>query len=265
MSPKPDSIRLIVRGDDIGSSRAANHACIDAYTKGIMTTVELMPPCPWFPEAARLLRENPGLDVGIHCSLTAEWEGMKWRPLTPARSIVDEDGFFFPMIHPNANFPAERTLRGSDWRLEEIEAELRAQIELARRHVPHASHVSCHMGCAQWDESVKAMFTAMAKDLGLWIAPAEQGCQRFEGYRGAEGFEAREALFIERLADLTPGLWMFVDHPAYDTPESRGLGHTGYEDVAADRDACTRVFTSPEVKAAIEERGIELIAYRDLR
>jgi len=37
-------IYLIVRGDDIGSSHAANAACIQSYKEGIMTTVELMVP-----------------------------------------------------------------------------------------------------------------------------------------------------------------------------------------------------------------------------
>jgi hypothetical protein len=41
-----------------------------------MRTVEVMVPCPWFPEAAALLRENPGLDVGVHITLTSEWEGI---------------------------------------------------------------------------------------------------------------------------------------------------------------------------------------------
>ena len=59
-------ISLIVRGDDIGSCHAANVACIRSYKEGVMTSVELMVPCSWFPEAVKILNENPGLDVGIH-------------------------------------------------------------------------------------------------------------------------------------------------------------------------------------------------------
>jgi hypothetical protein len=55
-------IYLIIRGDDIGSCHAANLACIRSYKEGIMRTVELMVPCPWFPEAVKLLNENPALD-----------------------------------------------------------------------------------------------------------------------------------------------------------------------------------------------------------
>ena len=57
---------LIVRADDMGSFRSANIACMEAFEKGIETSIEVMVVTPWFPEAARLLRENPGIDVGLH-------------------------------------------------------------------------------------------------------------------------------------------------------------------------------------------------------
>ncbi|HWS00174.1 MAG TPA: ChbG/HpnK family deacetylase, partial [Prolixibacteraceae bacterium] len=50
-------IKLLIRGDDIGSSHTANVACIESYKNGIMRSVELMVPGPWFPEAVRLLNE----------------------------------------------------------------------------------------------------------------------------------------------------------------------------------------------------------------
>jgi predicted glycoside hydrolase/deacetylase ChbG (UPF0249 family) len=67
-----DDIRLIVRADDMGFSRAANMACIKGYREGIITTVEVLVPGPWFMDAAKLLVENPGLDVGVHLALTIE-------------------------------------------------------------------------------------------------------------------------------------------------------------------------------------------------
>ena len=72
-----DEIRLIMRGDDIGSSHAANLGCIKSYQEGIMKSVEVMVPCAWFPEAVQMLQENPGLDVGVHLTLTSEWENVK--------------------------------------------------------------------------------------------------------------------------------------------------------------------------------------------
>ena len=47
----------------LDSRNAANIGCMESYRNGIMCSVELMGPCPWFPEAVQMLQENPGLDV----------------------------------------------------------------------------------------------------------------------------------------------------------------------------------------------------------
>ncbi|MEN6428795.1 MAG: ChbG/HpnK family deacetylase, partial [Phycisphaerales bacterium] len=91
------AIKLVVRADDIGSCHTANLACIQCYREGIVKNVEVMAPCPWFNEAAKMLRENPVFDVGVHLTLTSEWENYKWGPLTQSASLVDGQGYFFPM------------------------------------------------------------------------------------------------------------------------------------------------------------------------
>jgi len=265
-SVAPDrSIRLIVRGDDIGSSHAANVACIRSYTEGIMTSVEIMAPCGWFPEAVRMLNENPRLDVGVHVVLTSEWENIKWRPLTKARSLTDADGYFYPTIWQRKNAPAGTALREANWKIEEIEKEMRAQIELAVRKIPHISHITCHMGCSGWDPKVKELWTKLAKEYKLDISTSEYGVQRFPGYRGAKTKQERTQKFIESLEALKPGTYLFVEHPGLDTAEMRAIGHKGYYDVAVDRDAVTEVFVSEKIQKKIKQLGIELISYADLK
>ena len=99
--------RLIVRADDIASSRAANIACMQTALDGITTSIEVMVVCPWFPEAAKLLNDNPTIDVGLHLTITSEWENIKWRPLTNCPSLTDANGYFYPMISPNASYPGQ--------------------------------------------------------------------------------------------------------------------------------------------------------------
>ena len=89
-------IRLIVRGDDMGYSHAGNQAIIKTYTEGIEKSIEVIVPSPWFPEAVKLLAENPGVDVGIHLALTSEWDNEKWRPITDCPSLKDRRWIFFP-------------------------------------------------------------------------------------------------------------------------------------------------------------------------
>jgi predicted glycoside hydrolase/deacetylase ChbG (UPF0249 family) len=260
-----EEIRLIVRGDDIGSTHAANLGCIKSYQEGIMRTVEIMVPCPWFPEAVRLLNENPGLDVGIHITLTSEWENIKWRPLTHASSITDDQGYFFPMIWPNERFPANRTLRGADWKLEEIEAEMRAQIELATGLIPQVSHLSCHMGCSGWDDRVAAVYEKLAGEYGLDINTGELGVERFPGSAAGETAEERIGNFILGLQKMEPGqTYLFVEHPALESMEMEAVGHDGYYTVNEDRQMVTELYTSKKVQEVIRERGIRLISYADL-
>ena len=138
-------IRLIVRADDIGSSHAANLACIKSYRDGIARSVEVMIPAPWFNEAAKMLKENPGYDVGVHLTLTSEWENCKWGPITHAPSLVDDQGNFFPTTSQRSDFPPNTGFLEAKPKLEEVEKELRAQIELAVKKIPQVSHLSSHM------------------------------------------------------------------------------------------------------------------------
>ena len=87
--------RLIVRGDDMGSSRSANLASIETFVNGIETSIELMVVTPWFPEAVQMLKKNTGIDVGLHLVITSERDGIKWRPLN-CPSLTDKDGYFYP-------------------------------------------------------------------------------------------------------------------------------------------------------------------------
>jgi len=258
-------VHLIVRGDDIGSCHAANVACIRSYKEGIMTTAELMVPCPWFPEAVKLLNENTGLDVGIHVILTSEWEAYKWRPLTWVPSLTDVDGYFYPTIRQRKDMPPGTALQGANWKIEEIEKEMRAQIELAIRKVPHVSHLTCHMGCSNWDPKVNEVYTKLAKEYNLNIMPSEYDVRRTAGFGNAKNVTERIKKFVEMLEELKPGIHLFIEHPGLDTAEMRAIGQKGYYDVAQDRDAVTEVLVSDQVKKAVQKQGIKLISYADLK
>lgn len=258
-----NDIKLIIRSDDIGSSHAANIGCIESFTDGITTSVELMPPCPWFFEAVKMLNENPKLDVGIHLTLTSEWDYIKWRPLTHCPELVDEAGNFFPMVWKNENYPPDHSIAESDWTIKEIEQELRAQIELSLKHVPHISHVSTHMGFGSLDPKINKLVENLAKEYGLYVDMSK--VKRFSGWDKAKTLETRIDQFCKNLKKLTPGTYLFVEHPAKDYPEMHPVGHIGNRDVAKQRDMVTQVFTSEKVKKTIKENGIQLISYADYK
>jgi predicted glycoside hydrolase/deacetylase ChbG (UPF0249 family) len=260
-----DEIYLLVRGDDIGFAHAVNVACIKSYTDGIMRSVELMPATPWFIEAVNMLNENPGLDVGIHLALTSEWSNLKWRPLTDVPSLVDSNGYFYPMVWQQGHFAPNTSIQSADWKIEEVEKELRAQIELALKHVPHISHMGGHMGFAGLDPKIGDLMKRLSKEYGLDVDMQKYNFKRLPAWDTSTPYDERIDVFCKGLEGLTPGYYIFVDHPALDVPEMQTVGHPGYEDVAIDREWVTRVFTSEEVMKTIEKKGIKLISYKDLK
>jgi hypothetical protein len=261
--PEAGAIRLIVQGDDMGVAHGINLGTIKAYKEGVLRVTNVMTPGNWMPEAARLLAENPGLEVGVHLTLTAEWSDVKWRPLTIAPTLVDKNGFFFPMVQPNRNFPPGSSLREANPSVAEVEKEFRAQIELARRMVPRVSYISGHMGCTNVTPEVQAMTTRIAREYGL-RSGRTAGAQNFNaGYANTDSTEVRVAKIVKRLEEIGPGTYIMLDHCAMNTPEIQAMGHPGYEHVAADRWSVVESWTHPKVMEVVKRRGVRLVTYAE--
>ena len=258
--------RLLVRIDDMGFSHAANVACMESYTNGIARSVEVIVPGPWFEEAVQMLKDHPNLDVGVHLALTSEWANLKWRPLTHAPSLTDEDGYFFPMIWQQLRFPDLGYLKSKDWSLEEVEAEWRAQIELAQRKIPQLTHLSGHMGCGNISPEAHQLMRKLAAEYALDIHLEDMGVKRVPSWSGQQfSAKEKERRFINMLKQLGPGDWLLVEHPGYEVMELQAVGHKGYENVAADRAGVTKVMMSKKVRKALQKLNIELISYADLK
>jgi predicted glycoside hydrolase/deacetylase ChbG (UPF0249 family) len=257
--------RLIVRGDDMGYTHSGNEALIRCYKEGFETSIEVLVPSPWFPEAVRLINQNPGVDVGIHLDLTSEWENIKWRPLTDCTSLKDSSGYFFPMVYPNKNYPG-RSIMENKWNINDIEKEFRAQIELALRNIPNISHLSAHMGCTNISPEVRALTSRLAMEYKIPVDP-EWDYKGFIGYDGPHKTSAEKIQsFINMINKLEPGkTYIFLDHPGLCNDELKAVYHIGYVDVCTDRQGVTDLFTNEKVKALIKSKGIQLIGYRDLK
>lgn len=256
--------RLIVRGDDMGYTHSGNEALIKCSQQGIQQSIEIIVPSPWFPEAVKMLNDNPGIDVGIHLAITSEWDNIKWRPLTDGKSIRDSNGYFYPKVWPDKNYPGQ-SLQEANASLEDIEKEFRAQIEIALKLIPRISHISSHMGCTYLNDEVKKMTKKLATAYNIDIDLEEMNVA-YIGYKGpSKTAEEKEQSFIKMLDQLEAGkTYMFLDHPGFNNAELQAVHHIGYENVAEDRQGVTDLFTSEKVKAAIAAKKIELISYRDL-
>ncbi len=267
-APVANAPRLIVRGDDMGFSHSANEALIKCYTEGIETSIEVIVPSPWFPEAVKLLALHPGIDVGLHFAITAEWDNIKWRPLTDCPSLKDPDGYFYQMLYPNAYYP-KGALMDHAWKLADIEQELRAQIAMARKYIPRLSHVSGHMNSLAFAPEVREMVARLSKELDLPMVDRDPGQDIKTNYIGFDfknkTTQERIDGFIAMLDKMEAGkTYVYVEHPGLDTDELKAIHHRGYEDVAQGRQDVTNIFTSEKVKEAVHQKGIKLVSYKEV-
>jgi CubicO group peptidase (beta-lactamase class C family)/predicted glycoside hydrolase/deacetylase ChbG (UPF0249 family) len=256
--------QLIIRGDDMGYSHSGNLALIQSYQQGIETSIEVIVPSPWFPETVKMLKQNPRVDVGLHFAITSEWDNVKWRPLTDCPSLKNEDGYFYPMLFKNKFYPGQAVMDHT-YKLEDIEKEMRAQIELAVKYIPRLSHISGHMGSLAFTPEVKALTLKLGAEYKLPVVDAQSTSISYTGFDFRnKTTEERIDGFIAMLDKLEDGkTYVFVEHPGLDNAELRAVSHIGYEDVAQGRQDVTTIFTSEKVKAAIIKKGVKLVSYKE--
>ncbi len=254
-------IRLIVRGDDFGMTQGSVLAFEKAFDEGVLTCGSLLVQPPWFEAAAELARKKPKWCIGIHLSLVGEWRGYNWRPVLPwdrVSSLVDENGFLFK---------DPRELFKHSPKIEEINAELRAQIDLAKKRGVNIRYIDTHyMGMDDYP-GLRGVIQKIEHDYNLPIS-SEMGEKRLAGiYKVSVEKKKDEA--VKMLGRLQPGLWLWVCHIGIDSPEQNALIHSAREDIFVEgvglhRAAELAVLTSPELKSMILKKGIKLTNYREL-
>lgn len=134
-----DAKLLIIHADDLGLSHAEDTASIYALEKGSVSSASIMVPCPWFPEIAAYAKQHSNDDFGLHLTFTSEWKYLKWPPVSSRESvpgIVNKNGFMFESVDSVYNSA----------NASEIEKEIRAQIERARKFGIDITHLDSHMG-----------------------------------------------------------------------------------------------------------------------
>ncbi len=247
-------IRLVTRGDDSGSCHSANVATRDAFEQGILRNTSLMVPAPAFEEAAQMFAGLEGLCIGLHATLTAEWDEVKWGPVLPPEKVptlVDEHGHFYAttkLLHEKGCDP------------DEMMAEVQAQLELARERGLQLDYVDTHMGFG-WVYEMEERIKKFAKREGLIRTGAVDYLPAAE-----HSYKNRVQDLLARLEAAPPGTYMIVGHPGYDREDMRRLGHDSQEPgrVARERDWQRRMFMDAEVVEYCEQNDVEPVRYTDV-
>jgi len=69
---------ILIRCDDIGMCHSVNMAAKKVLDSGFPVSMSVMVPCPWFSEAAEMLKQYKNVTVGIHLTLNSEWKQYRW-------------------------------------------------------------------------------------------------------------------------------------------------------------------------------------------
>ncbi len=277
-----DDRAVILHADDVGMCQASVSAFAEVDAFGIISSGAVMVPCPWFPEIAAYARDHPDADLGVHLTLTSEWETYRWGPIStrdPASGLMDEEGCF-PRTAEAAQEYADPDAAGR---------ELEAQVERAMAAGMRPTHVDTHMGAVAHPKLIPGYLQVALKyhlpflmfrfdeagwrRMGMQLEAAQTAvgmAQQLEsmGLPLLDHFfmmpldapEDRLAQARAALAGLEPGLTHFAVHPSCDTPELRAIT-PDWPCRAADY----QIFMMEELRETIRELGVQVIGYRALQ
>ena len=268
-----DAKLLILHADDLGAAHSINAASFDALDKGAISSASIMMPTPWVTEVAAYARTHPNADLGLHLTLTSEWQTYRWgsvesRDKVP--SLLDSAGTF-----PSEDGPVAKNANAL-----EVERELRAQIERALALGIRPTHLDSHMG---------ALFTTPAL-LAAYIKVAHEYHLPFLAFRG-NGFGGGEmplspndipldavivagdevprdkwkAFYLNAIANLKPGLTEIIVHLGRDDAELQAVtvNHEPYGSAWRQRDY--DVVMSAEFRKALQDHRVILVTWRQLQ
>jgi predicted glycoside hydrolase/deacetylase ChbG (UPF0249 family) len=263
--------KLIVNADDFGFTRDVNQGIVEAHRNGILTATTLMAAGAGddmaFEDAVRLARETPTLDIGCHLVLVGE---------PPFPSSVAQ------LIYA----VARKRVRIYD----ELASQVRRILD-AGLHPTHLdTHKHTHLLPPVLDavarisedfkipwvrrpfdfpltpEGVSAVKRATSKAMAAMRGYsarvlARHGCRSTDHFAGFQITGRYDAAGLTKLLRALPeGSTEFMCHPGLLGDELRAARTRLKES----REQELRALTSPEVRACIQECGIQLTSYRDL-
>lgn len=260
---------LLIRVDDIGMNHATNMAIEQLAQTGMPFSASVMFACPWYQETVAILKKYPNADVGVHLTLTAEWKYYRWGPVTGASavpSLVDSVGYFFP---------TSQALQQNQYKLEEIEKELTAQIERALHSGVKISYIDPHMGVALSTPELKAITEKLAKKYNLGISTLNKNTYYGEEYTDMWGVpvETKKQEFMNFVNNLKPDKPnLVIIHVAQSSPEmdvlvdmNSNLMNTsdGKPKASLHRQTELNMLLAPDFRSVVGQK-FNLINYREL-
>jgi predicted glycoside hydrolase/deacetylase ChbG (UPF0249 family) len=259
-APASEQVFLIIRSDDAGMSHSVNTGLERLIQSGLPVSVSVMFPTPWHQETVEMLKRHPSVSVGIHLTLNSEWKNYRWGPVlgrTAVPTLVDTEGYFFPSAD---------ALYQNRPDLQEIEKELRAQIERALRSGLKIDYVDYHMGTPVRYPEFREITERLAREFGLGMSGYFGETSHDPQYAAAP--RAKIDSLLAMIDRLQPGLNMVVTHVGIDDAELGALldMNTSFPlpDMSKHRQGELDALTSQRFSDALKARNIRLMTYRQV-
>ena len=270
-----DAKLLIVHADDIGLAQSVNAASNNAFASGGITSGSIMVPCPWFIDFAEHYKSHPDLDVGIHITLTSEWDYYKFGgvlPSTEIPSLLDENGYFYPTTEEVGQYanPVE------------AEKEIRAQIDRAIAYGIKPTHLDTHMGSVLAKPELLEIYMKLGKEYGLpvfaprmmlFAMPEEIRTLVKEEYVLVDNMfmlnvDSPDASWEEEYGKMiekaVPGLNVMIVHLAYDNAEMQAVAINHPAFGATWREKDLNYVQSQTFRDLLKEKEIQLVTWKEI-
>ncbi|WP_295891438.1 ChbG/HpnK family deacetylase [uncultured Vibrio sp.] len=257
-----DKKYLLITSDDFAISNSVNQGIVQGFQRGLLQSSNFMAAAPWLPEAVRLTKQHQ-LPIGVHLTLTCEWTNMSCGPITGAKSLSNDLGYFYSSY--------EELLNTLD--IEDAKKEYRAQIQRVINSGVTPTHVETHMlpellfDGAEAYQPLATAVEEVAQEFGLIYTYAVQDgrLKYFDDSFTMTHLELDE--IVKRLSDYEAGIYHIICHCALDNEEQRALSlpsESVYRWGSQCRQNDLDIVTSERFKTYLEENGFELITIQDL-
>jgi len=265
---------VVLHADDVGMCEATVSAYRELLATGQPIAASTMVPCGWFPAAAALCREHPEADMGVHLTLTSEWDGYRWGPIStrdPASGLLDAEGCFPRSVAP--------VVRGA--KRDAVRTELAAQVERAQSAGIDVTHLDCHMAVL-FNDTLQPEYVDLARRTRLPIFNGRWDVRIMEMIGVDSGTVEPDPEFPSfarhwmsplhrpdedafdrvrrQIAKVPAGLTQLIFHPAADGVELRAIAPDHRARVAD-----FEVLRSGKLVDWMREEGVEPVSYRRLR
>jgi len=277
-----DDRKLIIHADDAGMGNAVDEAIFEALMRGYATCASILVPAPWLMQVVKRWRGHPELDLGLHLCLTSEWDEYRWGPVaSPAEvpGLVDDEGYLWRSVEQVVAHAA----------LEEVEREIRAQVQRALVLGLTPTHLDTHMGTLYATPQFFGAWMRVAEEFNIppmLVSPESQVAQYMLKTQALAlapilaklntlparfpvldelvmdvdpvELEPRMEAFSEVIRNLKPGVTQIIVHFSCDYPEMSAMDALW----ARKRVNDYRIFSSPEMEGLVEAQGVRLIGWR---